>query len=374
MRFLESSFSKGRLIVQVLNVDLGDRSYPIYIGSGVLDDSALLTRHISGRQVMIVTNETVAPLYLDKIKALLVDYDVDVTVLEDGEEFKNIDSLNSIFDHLIGQRHNRTTTLIALGGGVVGDMTGFAAASYQRGVNFIQIPTTLLSQVDSSVGGKTGINHPQGKNMIGAFYQPKAVLIDTSTLTTLPENEFSAGLAEVIKYGLISDSEFLDWLEHNLDDLLSLQDQALQYAIKRSCEIKAYIVSQDETEQGVRAILNLGHTFGHAIEAYTHYKEWLHGEAVAAGTVMAADLSKRIGNLSEAEMQRIIQLFSKANLPVRPPQSMNSEDFMRYMSIDKKVLDGHLRLVLLQGLGAAYVTSDFAPAHLEQTFSAFARH
>jgi len=360
--------------VQVLNVDLGDRSYPIYIGSDMLGDSTLLAKHISGRQVMIVTNETVAPLYLDKMKALLTDYDVDDTILEDGEEFKNIESLNSIFDHLIGQRHNRTTTLIALGGGVVGDMTGFAAASYQRGVDFIQIPTTLLSQVDSSVGGKTGINHPQGKNMIGAFYQPKAVLIDTSTLSTLPENQFSAGLAEVIKYGLISDREFLGWLEQNLDQLMSLQDEALQFAIKRSCEIKAYIVSQDETEQGMRAILNLGHTFGHAIEAYTHYKEWLHGEAVAAGTVMAADLSKRLGNLSDTEMQRIIQLLSKANLPVRPPQSMSSEDFIRYMSIDKKVLDGQLRLILLEELGTAYITSDFTSAHLEQTLTAFARH
>ncbi len=360
--------------MEVLNVDLDDRSYPIFIGSGVLDNPELLARYISGRQVMIVTNETVAPIYLDKVKSLLVGFDVDVTVLEDGEEFKNLESLNLIFDHLIGQRHNRATTLIALGGGVVGDMTGFAAASYQRGVNFIQVPTTLLSQVDSSVGGKTGINHPQGKNMIGAFYQPQAVLIDTSTLKTLPDNQFSAGLAEVIKYGLISDIAFLEWIELNLDSLMAMDDEVLEFAIKRSCEIKAHIVSQDETEQGVRAILNLGHTFGHAIEAFTHYKEWLHGEAVAAGTVMAADLSKRSGNLTEADVERIIRLFSKANLPVRPPQSMGCDDFVRYMSIDKKVLDGQLRLILLQKLGNACISSDFAPAHLEQTLSAFARH
>ncbi|OZG71439.1 3-dehydroquinate synthase [Hahella sp. CCB-MM4] len=360
--------------METLNVDLGERSYPIYIGGDVLARKDCLIRHISGRQVMIVTNETVAPLYLEKVRQLLDGFDVDVTVLPDGEEYKNMESLASIFDHLIGQRHNRTTTLIALGGGVIGDMTGFAAASYQRGVNFIQIPTTLLSQVDSSVGGKTGINHPQGKNMIGAFYQPKAVLIDTSTLQTLPESEFSAGLAEVIKYGLIKDVGFLEWLESNLDDLMALDAEMLQYAIRQSCEVKAEVVAEDETEQGVRAILNLGHTFGHAIEAFTHYKEWLHGEAVAAGTVMAADLSLRIGDLAQEDYKRVVNILSRANLPVRPPSNMTAEDFIRYMSIDKKVLDGQLRLVLMRGLGSAWVTDQFGRDMLEQTLAEFSHH
>ncbi len=360
--------------METLNVDLGERSYPIYIGGNVLSQRELLTRHISGRQVMIVTNETVAPLYLEKVRQLLDDLDVDVTILPDGEEYKNMDSLASIYDHLISQRHNRTTTLVALGGGVIGDMTGFAAASYQRGVNFIQIPTTLLSQVDSSVGGKTGINHPQGKNMIGAFYQPKAVLIDTSTLETLPESEFSAGLAEVIKYGLIKDVGFLEWLERNLDDVMALDAEKLQYAIRRSCEVKAEVVAEDETEQGVRAILNLGHTFGHAIEAFTHYKEWLHGEAVAAGTVMAADLSCRVGDLGQDDYMRVVNILSRANLPVRPPSNMGGEDFIRYMSIDKKVLDGQLRLVLMRGLGNAWVTDQFGREKLEQTLAEFSHH
>ncbi|WP_020410311.1 3-dehydroquinate synthase [Hahella ganghwensis] len=360
--------------MEILNVELEERSYPIYIGSDVLSQKELLTRHISGKQIMIVTNETVAPLYLDKVQQLLEGYDVDVTILPDGEEYKNMDSLASIYDHLIGQRHNRTTTLIALGGGVIGDMTGYAAASYQRGVNFIQVPTTLLSQVDSSVGGKTGINHPQGKNMIGAFYQPKAVLIDTSTLHSLPESEFSAGLAEVIKYGLIKDASFLGWLEENLDELMALDDKKLRYAIQRSCQIKAEVVAEDETEKGVRAILNLGHTFGHAIEAFTHYKEWLHGEAVAAGTVMAADLSLREGNLDQDDYKRVVNIFSRSNLPVRPPSNMRDEDFTRYMAIDKKVLDGRLRLVLLRGLGDAWVTDQFAQANLGQTLAEFTQH
>lgn len=341
-----------------LSVDLGERSYPIFIGSDLFDDE-LLMPYISGKQVMIVTNETIAPLYLEKLQSKISKDKVDVVVLPDGEAYKDLAHVNKIFDGLLEKRHNRTTTLIALGGGVVGDMTGFAAASYQRGVNFIQVPTTLLSQVDSSVGGKTGVNHPLGKNMIGAFYQPQAVIADTRVFDTLPERELSAGIAEVVKYGLIYDSEFFDWLEKNIDALVDKNPEALGYAIYRSCEIKAEVVEQDEKESGIRAWLNLGHTFGHAIETHQGYGNWLHGEAVAAGTMMAMRLSQKLGWISETDIERTKNLFEVAKLPVNPPEDMSPDAFLDLMSVDKKVIDGELRLVLLEKLGRAVVTAEY---------------
>ena len=345
--------------MQQLTVNLDDRSYPIHIGSGLLDRVELLAPHIAGRQVCIVTDDTVAPLYLERLCQTLADYAILPVVLPTGEAFKNWSTLQQIFDALLDARHDRRTTLIALGGGVIGDMTGFAAACYQRGVDFIQIPTTLLSQVDSSVGGKTGINHPAGKNMIGAFYQPKAVLIDTDSLRTLPAREVSAGLAEIIKYGLIRDRQFLDWLEQHMPALRELEPALITEAIARSCAIKAEVVAADEREGGVRAILNLGHTFGHAIEAHQGYGNWLHGEAVGAGMAMALALSQRLGWLSETEQKRCVALIAAAGLPVVPPRGMLDEDFKRLMAVDKKVLDGQLRLVLLKQLGVAVVTADF---------------
>jgi 3-dehydroquinate synthase len=356
--------------MQVLTVNLDDRSYPIYIGEQLLSCSELITRHIRGKQVCIVTNETIAPLYLGSLLKSLGDLQVDTVVLPDGEGFKTLEVWASIFDKLLDARHNRTTTLIALGGGVVGDMTGFAAACYQRGVDFIQIPTTLLSMVDSSVGGKTGVNHPLGKNMIGAFYQPQCVLADTSLLDSLPLRELSAGVAEVIKYGLISDYEFFVWLESNMDALMAGDKEALAYAVKRSCENKADVVAKDEREGGLRAILNFGHTFGHAIETAQGYGNWLHGEAVAAGMAMAADLSWRRGAISEPELNRIIKLLERANLPTKAPANMAPEQFKQLMGVDKKVLDGRLRLVLLESMGKAIVTSDIDTDLLQQTFDA----
>ena len=356
--------------MQTLQVDLGERSYPIHIGEGLLDRLELFSDKIRGRQVAVVTNETVAPLYLDRLTRTLSDYAVTPVVLPDGEEHKNWQTLQLIFDALLGARHDRNTTIIALGGGVVGDMAGYAAASYQRGVDFIQVPTTLLSQVDSSVGGKTGINHPLGKNMIGAFYQPRAVFIDTTTLATLPVRELSAGLAEVIKYGLICDEPFLSWLEDNIDLIRTLDSVALTEAIQRSCAAKAKVVNADERESGVRAILNLGHTFGHAIETHMGYGVWLHGEAVAAGTVMALEMSCQLGWIGAAERDRAIRLLQRAALPVVPPAQMQPRDFLEHMAVDKKVLDGRLRLVLLRQLGEAVVTGDFPRAVLETTLNA----
>ncbi len=355
--------------MQTLNVDLGERSYPIHIGQNLLAQP-LLAPFIKGRQVMVVSNETVAPLYLDKLTAQLSGFQVDSVILPDGEAFKDLDHINRIFDALLEKRHNRTTTLIALGGGVVGDMTGFAAACYQRGVAFIQVPTTLLSQVDSSVGGKTGVNHPLGKNMIGAFHQPQVVLADTDVLATLPERELSAGLAEVIKYGLIHDVEFLEWLEQNMPALRQRDAKALSYAIYRSCAIKAEMVALDEREAGVRALLNLGHTFGHAIETDQGYGQWLHGEAVGAGTMMAVDLSARLGWLSQQDLDRVRNILLSAGLPVMPPTEMTPERFLELMAVDKKVIDGNLRLVLLQKLGSALVTSDFPAERLTETLTA----
>ncbi|WP_461480501.1 3-dehydroquinate synthase [Porticoccus sp.] len=342
-----------------LTVDLGERSYPILIGAGLLKTPGLLVPYISGSQVLVVTNETIAPLYLEQLTAALPAHQVDTVILPDGEKYKNLDTLNLIFDRLLEQRHNRTTTLIALGGGVVGDMTGFAAACYQRGVNFIQVPTTLLAQVDSSVGGKTAVNHPKGKNMIGAFYQPQCVIADTTTLDTLPDREYRSGLAEVVKYGLIADADFFNWLELNADALMARQPEALATAVRRSCENKARIVSQDEREGGIRAILNLGHSFGHAIETAQSYCDWLHGEAVAAGMVMAAELSRLLGWLSLADRQRIERLLAKCQLPTWAPDNIDAKTFIALMAVDKKVLDGTLRLVLLKSLGHAVVTSDF---------------
>ncbi|GAA6135493.1 3-dehydroquinate synthase [Oceaniserpentilla sp. 4NH20-0058] len=353
--------------MKTLNVDLGDRSYPIFIGQNLLSSKKLVAPFVKGKQVMIVTNETIAPLYLAQAKALFEDFQVDTVVLPDGEQFKNLDNLNLIFTALLEKRHNRTTTLVALGGGVVGDMTGFAAASYQRGVDFIQIPTTLLSQVDSSVGGKTGVNHDLGKNMIGAFHQPNCVLIDVDSLNTLPANELAAGIAEVIKYGLICDLPFFDWLESNMEKLNAKNTQSLIYAIETSCENKAKVVAQDEREGGIRAILNLGHTFGHAIETHQGYGNWLHGEAVATGMLMAADLSARLGWIEQESVTRVKDILQSAHLPVQSPQGMSPERFKELMAVDKKVLDGKLRLVLLQSMGHAVTTSDFALEQFDAT-------
>ncbi len=350
-----------------LTVDLGERSYPIYIGQGLLERAELYRRHIPSRQVLVVTNETVGPLYLETVRRALDGLEVGVVVLPDGEEFKNLEILNRIFDELLRLRFDRRCTLLALGGGVVGDMTGFAAASYQRGVHFVQVPTTLLAQVDSSVGGKTGVNHPLGKNMIGAFHQPRCVLADTDTLNTLPDRELSAGLAEVIKYGLIGDPEFFDWLEGAVGDLRARDPGALAHAIERSCADKAAVVAADEREAGRRALLNLGHTFGHAIETGMGYGAWLHGEAVATGMCMAADLSQRLGWLSAEARGRVDRLVGAAGLPVRPPAAIATDRFLELMAVDKKVLDGKLRLVLLQGIGRAVVSSDFPLATLRAT-------
>jgi 3-dehydroquinate synthase len=356
--------------MQTLTVDLGERSYPIYIGPGLLANAELFRRHLAGQQVAIVTNETVAPLYLSSLQQALGGLQVATVILPDGESFKTWETLQLIFDGLLQARHDRKTTIIALGGGVVGDMAGFAAACYQRGVDFIQVPTTLLSQVDSSVGGKTGINHPLGKNMVGAFYQPNAVVIDTSVLASLPARELSAGLAEVIKYGLICDPDFLAWLEEHIEELRALRSAVVIEAIERSCAAKARVVGADERESGLRAILNLGHTFGHAIETHMGYGVWLHGEAVAAGTVMALEMSTRLGWISAAERDRGIRLLQRAGLPVVPPVEMTPQDFLEHMAVDKKVLAGRLRLVLLRGLGEAVITDDFPREVLDATLRA----
>jgi 3-dehydroquinate synthase len=356
--------------MQTLNVDLGERSYPIYIGNKLLGDPDLIKPFISGHQVLIVSNVTVAPLYLDKVQKSLEGFTCETVVLPDGEEYKNLETLNNIFDALLEKRFERKCTIVALGGGVIGDMAGFAAACYQRGVPFIQIPTTLLAQVDSSVGGKTGVNHPLGKNMIGAFYQPRCVIADTNTLNTLDDRQLSAGIAEVIKYGLIRDLPFLEWLEQNMDSLLHREPEALAYAIKRSCENKADVVAADEKEAGMRATLNLGHTFGHAIEAATGYGKWLHGEAVGTGMLMAADLSHRMGMLSSDDVQRVDNLIDHARLPTRAPANMDYQAFMKYMSVDKKVEAGEIRFVLLKSIGEAIITSEYDSKLLEATVEA----
>ncbi|MFA7386883.1 MAG: 3-dehydroquinate synthase [Thiohalobacteraceae bacterium] len=353
--------------MHTLQVELGERSYPIHIGTHLLADPALFAPHIHGKQVLVVSNVTVAPLYLDALEHALPGGHLRHIELPDGEAYKTLDTLNGIFDTLLENRFNRRCTLVALGGGVVGDICGFAAASYQRGVDFIQVPTTLLAQVDSSVGGKTGVNHRLGKNMIGAFHQPNCVVIDTETLGTLPDRELSAGLAEVIKYGLIRDAEFFAWLEANMDRLLARDPAALAYAIERSCRNKAEVVAADEREGGQRALLNLGHTFGHAIETGMGYGTWLHGEAIGTGMLLAADLSARQGWLSPAQVERIGRVLEQARLPVRIPAAMDSEQFLELMAVDKKVLDAGLRLVLLRGIGEAIVTGEFDAGQLRTT-------
>jgi 3-dehydroquinate synthase len=344
-----------------LTVKLGDRTYPILIGDGLLAQPGILDSYLDAADVLVVTNDIVDPIYLEPLSGLLGNRRVEAVVLPDGEAHKNIETMGTILDRLVELRFGRDCIVITLGGGVVGDIGGFAASVYQRGVAFIQVPTTLLAQVDSAVGGKTGVNHPGGKNLIGAFHQPRCVLIDTDCLKTLPDRELSAGLAEVVKYGLIADAELFAWLEAHADDLLRREPSALHHAIRRSCEIKAEVVADDEREQGPRALLNLGHTFGHAIEHCVGYGEWLHGEAVAAGICMAADFSGRLGFMQAEETQRIRQLFERLKLPTKPPD-VSPQDFLSAMSIDKKVVAGEIRLVLLKGIGAAELTANY-PNH-----------
>lgn len=361
--------------METLTVALGSRSYPIHIGSGVLGRAELLFPHLAQPRVAVVTNGTVAPILLDPFSQQLRGAGVEVIeiVLPDGEQFKDWPTLNRIFDALIEHSCERQTTLIALGGGVIGDMTGFAAACFQRGAPFVQVPTTLLAQVDSSVGGKTAINHPHGKNMIGAFYQPKLVLIDPDTLRSLPDRELRAGLAEVIKYGLIRDLPFLEWLERNIEKLLDKNTQALEEAIYRSCRSKAHVVAADEREHGERALLNLGHTFGHAIEAGLGYGQWLHGEAVAAGTMMAIEVSRSLGWLDTADVARAESLFERAGLPVNGP-ALSTDRYVELMMHDKKVKNGKLRLVLLQRIGQAVVSEEASLTHIVQAIATRSPH
>jgi len=362
--------------LKILNVELGDKSYPIYIGRDLLSNKTYFEKHISGQQVMVVTNSTIEDLYLERIKNLLNNFEVQVTIIPDGEHYKTLETVNSIFDALLDAKFDRSATLIALGGGVVGDITGFVAASYLRGIDFIQIPTTLLSQVDSSVGGKTGVNHILGKNMIGAFYQPRAVIIDVDTLDTLPISEFSAGMAEVIKYGLLGNIDFLSGLEENIDSIkkeLHQEDKGLLInAIYRSCADKAEIVSLDERESGVRRLLNLGHTFGHGIENVLGYGTYLHGEAVAIGICMAARLSQLEGNLSAEDVERITNILTLAGLPCSiGKNNITAKQLYKSMTLDKKVIDGNIRLVLFLKLGDTYVSQDYSKENLKKVLSEF---
>jgi 3-dehydroquinate synthase len=357
--------------MKTLTVELGDRSYPIFIGKGLLCQKTMLHENIIGKQVMVVTNETIAPLFLDQIMKNLTGFTVESMVIPDGESYKTLDTLNQIITRLLEKRFSRNSTLIALGGGVVGDITGFAAACYQRGIPFIQVPTTLLAQVDSSVGGKTAVNHRLGKNMIGSFHQPRAVIADIEVLSSLNDREFSAGLAEVIKYGLIRDRVFFEWLEDNIDILLKRDPEALTHVIACSCLNKAQVVAEDELESGMRALLNLGHTFGHAIETGLNYKDWLHGEAVACGMIMAADLSSRKGLIQDADVERIKTLLGRAHLPVKLPDSMKPSLMLDLMAVDKKARDGLIYLVLLHGIGDAFVTNQYDRDDLQSTLSHF---
>lgn len=360
--------------MKIVNVNIPERGYPIYIDSDLLSSHDLLNRHISSKQVMIVTNEIVAPLYLNYVVSQFASKQIATLVLPDGESYKSLDSASIIFDELLVQRFSRNSTLIALGGGVIGDLVGFCAACYQRGIFFVQIPTTLLAQVDSSVGGKTAVNHPLGKNMIGAFYQPQCVIIDTNVLGTLPDREFCAGLAEVIKYGLIRDLEFLQWLEANIEALLNRDMNALTYAIERSCLNKVEVVIADEKETGERATLNLGHTFGHAIESGMGYGQYLHGEAVAIGICQAADLSRRLGYLKEDEFDRVVRILHRAKLPVLPPAELSAEKFLSLMAIDKKNVDGELRVILLEKLGRATLPVNVSQARILETLREYGKN
>ncbi len=355
--------------MQTLTVDLGARSYPILIGPGLLRARALLERHVPGRDAVLVSNTIVAPLYADTLRQALAPRRVIEVILPDGEQYKTLDSASRVFDVMVANRLGRDAVVLALGGGVIGDLAGFVAACYQRGVDWVQVPTTLLADVDSSVGGKTAVNHPGGKNLIGAFHQPRAVIADTDLLQSLPERELRAGLAEVIKYGLICDAGFFDWIESNLDALLAREPAALAHAIHRSCEIKASFVARDEREQGERALLNLGHTFGHAIEAATGYVEWLHGEAVGTGMLIAVDLSQRLGGVDAALVERLRTLLQRAGLPVEPPR-IGAARALDYMRVDKKVQAGRVRLVLLEALGRAMVTADYPDSVLADTLAA----
>ena len=350
-------------------MELGSRSYPILIGQGLLGERALFDQHVRARDILIVSNTVVAPLYLASMEASFQPRRVIATVLPDGESQKTLPNAARILDVLVANRFGRDCAVVALGGGVVGDLAGFAAATYQRGVAFVQVPTTLLAQVDSSVGGKTGVNHPGGKNLIGAFHQPIAVVADTRTLATLPLRELRAGLAEVIKYGLICDARFFAWLEAHLDELLAGDAAALSHVVRRSCEIKAEIVARDEREQADRALLNLGHTFGHAVESATGYTQWLHGEAIGAGLVMAASMSRDSGHLAAEELERITRLIARAGLPTHIPQ-VRPELALEHMRIDKKVQAGKIRLVLMRGIGNAFITGDYNEPSLQRTLAA----
>jgi 3-dehydroquinate synthase len=348
-------------VIEQLRVDLGERSYPILIGDGLLREPRRLVPFLGGRQACVVTNETVAPLFLDALRAgALSGVTLDVCVLPDGEGHKTLETYGRVIDHLMAHRHSRATTVVALGGGVVGDIAGFAAATYQRGVGFVQVPTTLLAQVDSSVGGKTGVNHPTGKNMVGAFYQPRCVLIDTATLSTLPPREFRAGIAEVVKYGIIRDRPFFEWLETHAESVAARDPWALVHVIRTSCATKASVVGADERESGERAILNFGHTFGHALEAVAGFGELLHGEAVAIGMVMAVDLSARLGRLPAVDARRVKGLLQRFGLPVRAPATLDTVATLDAMAMDKKAVDGELRLVLAGPLGRVEVVEGVA--------------
>lgn len=349
-----------------LNLDLGERSYPIFIDTGVLDKAELLSSYISGNRVCIISNDIVAPLYLADLKDKLTDFTVDEVILPDGEAEKSLSNFDVIMSHLLKNEHGRDSTLIALGGGVIGDITGFAAACYQRGINFLQIPTTLLSQVDSSVGGKTAVNHPLGKNMIGAFYQPKAVFIDINSLKTLPTREFNAGMAEVIKYGILGDATFFNWLESNIVSIKSNDDNLLATMIEKCCQCKADIVANDEKEAGLRALLNLGHTFGHAIEAEQGYGNWLHGEAVAAGMVLASKLAVAMNLLEVSELRRIEALIFAFDLPIEGPQEMAFEDYVRHMRLDKKNIGGKLRFIIPTAIGKSEIRDDVTQETLQE--------
>lgn len=355
--------------MDTLRVELGSRSYPILIGKGLLGERSAFEQHLSARDLLIVSNTVVAPLYLRTLETSLQPRRVVAAILPDGESHKTLANVARILDVLVANRFGRDCAVVALGGGVVGDMAGFAAATYQRGVAFVQAPTTLLAQVDSSVGGKTGVNHPGGKNLIGAFHQPVVVVADTGTLATLPPRELRAGLAEVIKYGLICDAGFFAWLEAHMDALLAGDAAALAHVIRRSCEIKAEIVGRDEREQGDRALLNLGHTFGHAVESATGYKQWLHGEAIGAGLVMAACMSRESGYLTAEEFERVTRLIARAGLPTHVP-NVKPDVALGHMRIDKKVQAGRIRLVLLRGIGGSFVTADYGEPALQRTLAA----
>lgn len=355
--------------MHTLQIELGARSYPIVIGHDLLTADNLLPNVT--HQIMVVTNQTIAPLYLDKALAALSTRSVQHVILPDGEQHKSTQTLDLIYEALLTHRFDRGCTVLALGGGVIGDMAGFAAASYQRGVNFVQVPTTLLAQVDSSVGGKTAVNHPLGKNMIGAFHQPKAVFADMNVLQSLSDREFKAGLAEVIKYGFILDAEFFAWLEDNIEPLLARDSEAIAWAVRRSCEVKAAIVAADELEHGQRALLNFGHTFGHAIEAGMGYGVWLHGEAISAGMVMALDMSERTGRIGDNTVQRGVHLLERAGLPIAPPSSMTPEQMLSYMARDKKVSAGQLKLILARAIGETEVTTEFTEQELNATLGKF---